>query len=195
MFLSLALSKVVPYFIFLFDDSQVKPTVNSVDRELWERAFTTLAVADREASIILHTILQSIRPASSQTVYHDPTLARMRPLSPSTTTEVLESFTPYMHELIIEANVKNNHVGPIAAAWEAALLKAIRLPSIESGDTQSLEKKDGVENNEKQCLERSSSLSTPYRAKNFWEKEVVEEVTVPDTTTSVSELPLVEEKQ
>ena len=100
-----------------------------------------------------------------------------------------------MHELIIEANVKNNHVGPIAAAWEAALLKALRLPSIDSGDTQSLEKKDGVEKNENQCLERSSSsLSIPYRAKNFWEKEVVEEVTVPDAITSVSEVSLVEEK-
>lgn len=139
------------------------------------------------ASLILHTILQSIRPASSQ-IYHDPTLARMQPLSSSATTEVLELLTPDMQALVVEANIKNNHAGPIATAWEAALLKAIRLPPIESSDT-SLEKDGGVEKSEKQSPERPSS-NTPHRAKNFWEKEVVEEVTVPDTT--ISEPPLVE---
>jgi len=97
-----------------------------------------------------------------------------------------------MQELILEANIKNNYAGPIATAWEAALRKAIRLPPIDPGDTQPLEKKEGLEKSEKPSLERLSSLSTPYRAKNFWEKEVVEEVTVPDTSTSVSELPLEE---
>ena len=48
MFLSIALSKVVPYFIVLFDDSQVTQSVNSADRALWERVYATLAVADRE---------------------------------------------------------------------------------------------------------------------------------------------------
>ena len=101
-----------------------------------------------------------------------------------------------MQDLVIEANIKNNHAGPIATAWEAALLKAIRLPPTES-DTPPLEKRDGGEKSERQSPERPSSatLSTPHRAKNFWEKEVVEEVMVPDTTTtSVFELPL-EEKQ
>ena len=138
----------------------------------------------------MHTILQSIRPASSQTTYHDPTLARMQPLSPSTTIEVLELLTPNMRDLIVEANIKNNLAGPIATAWEAALLKAIHLPSTESDDkTTPIDKKDGVEKSEKQSPERPSSV-TPHRAKNFWEKEVVEEVTVPDTITS--ELPLEE---
>lgn len=48
MFLSIALSRVVPYFIFLFDDSQVPQSVKPADRALWERAYATLAVADRE---------------------------------------------------------------------------------------------------------------------------------------------------
>ena len=52
MFLSIALSRVVPYFIFLFDDSQVPQPVNSADRVLWERIYTTLAVADREGEAI-----------------------------------------------------------------------------------------------------------------------------------------------
>ena len=95
-----------------------------------------------------------------------------------------------MQTLVVEANIKNNHAGPIATAWEAALLKAIRLPA-NGSDTPPLEKKDGVEEkSENRSSERSSSLSTPHRAKNFWEKEVVEEVTVPDT--NVSEPPLEE---
>lgn len=208
MFFSVALSRVVPYFVFLFDDPQVT-NVNSADRALWERAYAAIAVADREgensfnnfdlslintlfhsASIILHTILQSITPASSQTLYHDPTLARMQPLSPSATTETLKLLTPDMQALVVEANIKNNHAGPIATAWEAALLKAIRLPPNDS-DTPPLEKTEGVEEkSENKSQERSSSLSTPHRAKNFWEKEVVEEVTVPDT--DVSETPLEE---
>ena len=114
----------------------------------------------------------------------------MQPLSPSTTTEVLELLTPNMRDLIVEANIKNNLAGPIATAWEAALLKAIHLPSTESDDkTTPIDKKDGVEKSEKQSPERPSS-ATPHRAKNFWEKEVVEEVTVPDSITS--ELPLEE---
>ena len=119
----------------------------------------------------------------------------MQPLSSSATTEVLELLTPDIQDLIVEANIKNNNAGPIATAWEAALLKALRLPSTDSDDTTPLEKKDGAEKSEKQSPERPSSAtpSTPHRAKNFWEKEVVEEVTVPDTiTTSVSDLPLEE---
>ena len=125
----------------------------------------------------------------------------MQPLSPSETTEVLELLTPDMQDLVIEANIKNNNAGPIATAWEAALLKAIHLPPIDSDDTLLLEKKleNGVENSDrKQSPERPSSAR--LRAKNFWEKEVVEEVTVPDANATaaaadtVSELPLEEQR-
>jgi hypothetical protein len=55
MFFSVALSRVVPYFVFLFDGSQVTQS-NAADRALWERAYATLAVADREGETLL-TIL------------------------------------------------------------------------------------------------------------------------------------------
>ena len=110
----------------------------------------------------------------------------MQPLSPSATTETLELLTPDIQALVVEANIKNNHAGPIATAWEAALLKAIRLPPTDS-DTPLEE--DGLEKSGKQSPERPSS-TTPYRSKNFWEKEVVEEVTVPVTVSEPS--PLVE---
>lgn len=58
MFLSVALSRVVPYFIFLFDDPQVtQPQVNPAERALWEHIYATLAIADREGEI-----LKSLRP-------------------------------------------------------------------------------------------------------------------------------------
>lgn len=94
-------------------------------------------------------------------------------------TEALRLLTPDIQALVVEANIKNNRAGPIATAWEAALLKAIRLSPIYTA----LEK-DGVETSEKQCSERmSSTLSTPHRSKNFWEKDVMEEVTVPATVS------------
>jgi hypothetical protein len=108
----------------------------------------------------------------------------MQPLSQSAMTEVLEMLTPDMQSLVVEANIKNNRAGPIATAWEAALLKAIRLRPIDS--RTALEKKR-VEKSKESPERASSSLSTPHRPKNFWEKEVVEEVTVPVT---VSEPPL-----
>ena len=60
MFFSVALSRVVPYFIFLFDGSQLAQSqVNSADRALWERAYATVAVADREGEtyFFLKTII------------------------------------------------------------------------------------------------------------------------------------------
>ena len=125
----------------------------------------------------------------------------MQPLSPSATTEVLDLLTPDMQALVVEANIKNNNAGPIATAWEAALLKAIRIPSNDS-DTLPFEKKEGgvvvvekeKEKNERPSLvERSSSSSSSIRSRNFWEKEVVDEVTVPAIVSSESPLVHVEE--
>ena len=135
----------------------------------------------------MHTILRSITPTSSQTVYHDPTLARMQPLSPSATNEALGLLTPEIQALIVEANIKNIHTGPIATAWEAALLKAICVPTLDSDTTleqDGLNREEGVEKSNRQNLERTSPTpSTPRRSKNFWEKEVVEEVTMPTTVS------------
>ena len=77
MFLSIALSKVVPHFIFLFDESQVTQSVNPVDRELWERAFTTLAVADREGETLLINFDISLFNIDSISIYniaHHPSI-------------------------------------------------------------------------------------------------------------------------
>lgn len=99
----------------------------------------------------------------------------MQPLSPSAMAETLELLTPDMQALVVEANIKNNSAGPIATAWEAALLRAIRMtPGKNSSDGKL------VEGSAKQNPDGTPSTpSTPHRSKNFWEKEVVEEVTVP----------------
>lgn len=125
----------------------------------------------------------------------------MQPLSPSATTEVLDLLTPDMQALVVEANIKNNNAGPIATAWEAALLKAIRIPSNDS-DTLPFEKKEGGvvvvgkedEKNERPSLVERSSSSSSIRSRNFWEKEVVDEVTVPAIVSSESPLVHVEER-
>ena len=110
----------------------------------------------------------------------------MQPLSPSATSEALALLTPEIQALIVEANIKNNHTGPIATAWEAALLKAIRVPTLDSDTTLEQDglNREGVEKGKRQNLERTSPTpSTPRRSKKFWEKEVVEEVTVPTTVS------------
>lgn len=105
-------------------------------------------------------------------------------------TETLALLTPDIQDLIVEANIKNNHAGPIATAWEAALLKAIRVPALNS-DTP-LEKGDPdenvtrrVEKSKQRDSETTPSIPfAPHRTKNFWEKEVVEEeVMVPATVS------------
>ena len=52
MFLSVALTRIVPYFIFLFNDSQTTQSqVNPAEKALLERIYATIAVADREGEI------------------------------------------------------------------------------------------------------------------------------------------------
>lgn len=88
---------------------------------IWERIYGTLAVADREASIILHAILQSVHPTGPTKANHDPSLALMQPLSPEKTRETIDILTPEMHAMIVEANIKNHPDGLIQAAWKSAL--------------------------------------------------------------------------
>jgi len=128
------------------------------------------------ASIVLHTILQSVSPASTEP-YHEPTLARMQPLSPSKMAEALNNITPEMRNLVIEANIKNQSAGPVATAWDTALRK-VR----EKGRSDSLQPPNGTMN---------GAPVTP-RSRNFWEKEVVEEdpvVLLADVDASVIEVP------
>ncbi|KDR75519.1 hypothetical protein GALMADRAFT_247963 [Galerina marginata CBS 339.88] len=181
MFLSVALSRVVPQFIFLLsqDGNPDSKQLDAVERAIWERIYGTLAIADREASVILHTILHSISPSSSPSStqpYHDPTLARMFPLSPAQTTEALEKLTPEMRHLVIEANIKNQTAGPIASAWDAALRRAreISLITHPSGGSTTMSSNAG---NSTSPATTNTTPITP-RTKNFWEKDAGEEEAV-----------------
>jgi len=194
MFLSVALTRVVPQFIALLSDegnADVRK-LDAVEREIWERISSTLAIADREgnllfflhmhgsepllsASIVLHTILHSILPSTTTTEpYHQPTLARMQPLSPSKAVEALDSITPEMRNLVIEANIKNQSAGPVAAAWDAALRK-VREKASSQPDS----------------MTTNGAPLTP-RSRNFWEKDVAEGepvVALMDVDASVIEVP------
>lgn len=104
------------------------------------------------ASIILHTLLQSVsgKPNSASSPYQVPTLARMEPLTEAKTKEVFEEITPEMCNLIIEANIKNQTAGPIATAWDAALRRSAASASASAT--------------------ANGAPSVTPRTRNFWEK-------------------------
>ena len=193
MFLSVALTRVVPQFIALLsgESSSAIRKLDPVEREIWERISSALAIADREgeflfflhmhcsepllsASIVLHTILHSILPSTTEP-YHEPTLARMQPLSPAKAVEALDSITPEMRNLVIEANIKNQSAGPVAAAWDAALRKVRERAGSQPPDSTT-----------------TNGVPLTPRSRNFWEKAVVEEepvVTLVGVDASVIEVP------
>jgi len=122
MFLSVALTRVVPTIISLLNkEGPESRQLEPFELAIWERIYGSLAVADREASVILHTILQSVNSINSTKPHHEPSLALMQPLSPERTTETLDILTPEIHAMVVEANIKNHTSGPIHAAWKAAL--------------------------------------------------------------------------
>ncbi|CAA7260548.1 unnamed protein product [Cyclocybe aegerita] len=158
MFLSVALSRVVPTFIrLLSNDGTDGRKLTPLERSIWERIYGTIAIADREASIILHTILQSVQSTSSKQPYHVPTLARMQPLEPAKATKTLEELSPEIQALVVEANIKNQNAGPIASAWEAVLRRS---RSSSPGATDAT----------------SEAPKTPApKVKNFWERDIKDE--------------------
>jgi hypothetical protein len=121
MFLSVALTRVVPQFISLLNEGEESRQLEPLELALWERIYGTIAIADREASVLLHTILQSINLGNTNKPYHNPTLASMHPVSPHEAIETLDRLTPEMHAMAVEANIKNHDSGPISVAWRAAL--------------------------------------------------------------------------
>jgi len=121
MFLSVALTRVVPQFISLLNGGEESRRLEPLELALWERIYGTIAIADREASVLLHTILQSIKLSNTNKPYHNPTLAAMHPVSPHEAIETLDRLTPEMHAMAVEANIKNHDSGPISSAWRAAL--------------------------------------------------------------------------
>lgn len=121
MFLSVALTRVVPQFISLLNEGEESRQLEPLELALWERIYGTIAIADREASVLLHTILQSINLSNTNKPYHNPTLAAMHPVSPHEAIETLDRLTPEMHAMVVEANIKSHESGPISSAWRAAL--------------------------------------------------------------------------
>src|SRR5258707_9432849 len=114
MFLSVALTRVVPTVISLLNkEGPESRQLEPFELAIWERIYGSLAVADREASVILHTILQSVNPINPTKPHHEPSLALMQPLSPERTTETLDILTQEMHAMVVEANIKNHISGPI----------------------------------------------------------------------------------
>ncbi|KAF8911627.1 hypothetical protein CPB84DRAFT_1958011 [Gymnopilus junonius] len=182
MILSVALTRVIPQFLVLLrvgTDPNTKQ-LDAAERAIWEQVYASLAIADREASLILHTILRSITPSSSTSdkPYHDPTLARMQPLQPTQTAAALDTLTPEMHNLVTETNIKIQTVGPIASAWEAALRKAYSTRQSPAGS--------GSGN-----TPPATDQPTPqgHRTKNFWEKEADPAVDADIITLAGSESP------
>ncbi|KAF8637784.1 hypothetical protein AX17_002575 [Amanita inopinata Kibby_2008] len=122
LFLSVALSRVAPQLF-----PQEDPRVELI---LLDRINALSALADREASVLLHTLYHSISPQNTEddqkpspTDTSRVTLSRMQPLqnpSPS----LLASLFKDMENLIIEANIQKDEIGPLRAAWEAALMRA-----------------------------------------------------------------------
>ncbi|KAF9523836.1 hypothetical protein CPB83DRAFT_798733, partial [Crepidotus variabilis] len=114
MFFTVALTRVVPQFTTLLgnDDAGARE-LEPLERAIWERIYGAVAIADREASVILHSIVHS--------PYHDPTFAAMYPATPQRTMKALEDLTPEMEAMVIEANIKNQREGPIGKAWRAVL--------------------------------------------------------------------------
>lgn len=142
VFLSVALTHVVPKIISLSsreaaDSRQLEP----FELATWERIYGTLAVADREASILLHTILQSIHPTSRAKGHHEPSLASMQPLSQEETRETLDILTPEMHAMVVETNIKNHMSNPIQAAWKSALTATSKQESIVDEMTPTVDEK------------------------------------------------------
>jgi len=123
LFLSVALSRVAPQLF-----PQEDPRVELV---LLDRINALLAHTDRENSIALHTQLQSVsqhdddegdnkQGKSSASDSSRVSFAKMRPLEhlpPS----LVRSLAAEMEDIIIESNIRKEDVGPLRAAWEAAL--------------------------------------------------------------------------
>ncbi|KAM6502700.1 hypothetical protein JOM56_002677 [Amanita muscaria] len=122
IFLSIALSRVAPQLF-----PQQDPRLEVV---LLDRINVLLAHADREASIALHTQLQTVssdnndnsetekKPAES--VASHVSFSKMRPLErlpPS----LINTLVAEMENIIIEGNIRKADIGFLRAAWESAL--------------------------------------------------------------------------
>ncbi|KAE9408707.1 hypothetical protein BT96DRAFT_849361 [Gymnopus androsaceus JB14] len=110
LFLSLALTKVAP---MLFPDVQ-----RDEQQQVLQQISKLAAFSDVEASIMLHTDLQSIHPATPTTRV---STSHMRPvLQPST--DIIDLLAEELKNMIIEAKVKQD-AGPLRSVWERAIVR------------------------------------------------------------------------
>ncbi|KAK0459377.1 DnaJ-domain-containing protein [Desarmillaria tabescens] len=108
--LSVAVSRVAPR---LFPEPPDQTVV-----EL-EKLHALAGMADREASMLLHTELHSVHPVTSSS--EKVSLSRMRPLlEPSS--DVMDELSKEMENMIIETNIKKD-AGPLKTIWETAVQK------------------------------------------------------------------------
>ncbi|KAK0493047.1 DnaJ-domain-containing protein [Armillaria luteobubalina] len=108
--LSVAVSRVAPrLFPELPDQSAIE----------LEKFHTLAGMADREASMLLHTELHSVHSVTSSS--ERVSLSRMRPLlEPSS--DVMDELSKEMENMIIETNIKKD-TGPLKTLWETAVKK------------------------------------------------------------------------
>ncbi|KAJ3964722.1 hypothetical protein EV361DRAFT_955677 [Lentinula raphanica] len=110
IFSSIALTRVAPQ---LFPDNQQEE-----QRRILQQISQQAAVCDREASVALHTDLQSIHPSTPS---NRVSFSEMRPvLEPSS--EVIDALAVELKNMIIETSVKQR-TGPLRTVWETALTR------------------------------------------------------------------------
>ncbi|KAF9442048.1 DnaJ-domain-containing protein [Macrolepiota fuliginosa MF-IS2] len=150
IFFSVALSRVAPLFTPPDNDPRV-------ERAILEKTQLLASVADREASIILHTDLHSVSPSTvSPATNGRATLPLMTPLPPNETASFLQSITSKMCDLIIEHNLKKDS-GPLRSAWEQAITRGKASAAATDTGASVFSTDD-------------AHLRTP-KAKNFWEMD------------------------
>ncbi|KAJ3733856.1 hypothetical protein DFJ43DRAFT_1067043 [Lentinula guzmanii] len=110
IFSSIALTRVAPQ---LFPDTQ-----QDEKQRILQQINQQAAFCDREASVALHTELQSIHPSSPSSRVGT---SEMRPvLQPST--EVIDELAVELKNMILETNVKQK-TGPLRSVWESAIAR------------------------------------------------------------------------
>ncbi|KAK2463039.1 hypothetical protein APHAL10511_004694 [Amanita phalloides] len=117
--LSVALSRVAPQFF-----PQPDPRVEVI---LLDQVNALLAHTDREASVALHTSLHSVSTSDAKKAdegqsSEEPqvTFSRMRPIS-NPAPSLIQQLSKDIENMVVEVNVRKDEVGPLRAAWEAAL--------------------------------------------------------------------------
>ncbi|KAJ2931472.1 hypothetical protein H1R20_g5557, partial [Candolleomyces eurysporus] len=172
MFLNVALLRVTPYLIPV--DEFADP---GLELALLDRTTALVNMADREASKMVHTELQSIAnpvPSSSSapsdsgfssTPQH-PSFARMEPVSPQTATQLLNELAPEMESLIIETNVKQG-AGPLKTAWEMAVGRAYKRimedKQKQRAQVETEQEREAEQRSPSQSRETTPTPSTPSR--------------------------------